>query len=135
MHLQLRHLVEIVPLAFHLFRDALAGSLVPRELLVHAALLALLDLEPEVVQHLGVVVVEERVRQTALARTTRTTDSVNITCNTLWEIIIDDHIDALEIKTTGHQFSSNQHPDFSKTELIDNVVTLLLFSNHRNGVI
>lgn len=49
---------------------------------------------------------------------------MDIACYSLRNVVIDDKIDALEIKTTCHEFGCNQHPNIAQTELIDDIVTL-----------
>jgi hypothetical protein len=45
--------------------------------------------------------------------------------NSRWrEIVINHHIDALEIDTSAHQLGANEYPDFAHPEHFYNVVSL-----------
>lgn len=62
---------------------------------------------------------------THAASTTCTTDTVDVACRALRKVIVDDEIDAFEIKTTSHEFRSNKDPDFALAEGVDDIFTLI----------
>ena len=56
----------------------------------------------------------------------RLTDSVDIALHALWEVVVDDLSDALEVHAASHHLGANHNPAFSTTHARDCVFTLLL---------
>ena len=66
-------------------------------------------------------------RDTLSSETTTTTDTVNVVLSVCREIVVDDQRDLLDINTTGEQVGGDQDTRRSRTELLHQDLTLLLF--------
>ena len=52
------------------------------------------------------------------------TYSVNIANGTVWEIIVNDEINSLEINTSAHQLCTYQDPDLSRPKTLYHIISL-----------
>ena len=52
------------------------------------------------------------------------TNSVDVTYRTIWEVIIDDKVNSLEVHASPHQLGTDQHPDLATAKTLHNIVSL-----------
>ena len=53
---------------------------------------------------------------------------MNVTDDALGEIVVDDHIDTLEVDSSTHEISANEDPGNSLTEVANHFVAFALWS-------
>ena len=84
------------------------------------------DLEhiPETSQEGLIQIREESYGLSLPIRSPRSPDSVNVVDNSLREIVVYDEINALKIYSPSHEVSTNQSPEFSGSEILNDLFSL-----------
>ena len=54
----------------------------------------------------------------------RHTYAMDVADGTVWEVVIDDEVDALEVHATSHEVGTDEHPDLAAAECCHHFVTL-----------
>lgn len=78
------------------------------------------------VQTVSIVPTHQVNSQTQVTKSTGTTNSVQVCFGRLWEIEIDNHINGLDINTSGQQIGTDQVSNFSLSEFVKDFVSGLL---------
>ena len=99
----------------------LAASLRKRHLLYHLLQELLNLLEPE-----HVLFVDEGDGSTVAVGTCCTTDAVNVIFGIVRHVIIDNHLDVVDVDTTSHDVGSHEHVILTALELEHHIITLSL---------
>lgn len=73
-----------------------------------------------------VIPVDEVDRQTQMSKTSGSANSVQVGLSVLWEVEVDDHVNRLDIDTSGEQVRADKVSTDSIPEIVENTVTVVL---------